>query len=101
MKILAIEHENEGATSADFAPHLDLEAAHVWQLYQDGVVREIYFRADYPSAILMLECENVDAAEQTLATFPLVKAGLIRFEIIPLAAYPGFGRLFTQNQKEA
>jgi len=33
-----------------------------------------------------------------LATLPLVKEGLITFEIIPLAAYPGFSRLF-ENRK--
>jgi len=29
------------------------------------------------------------------ASLPLVEQGLIKFEIIPLAAYPGFGRLFS------
>jgi len=30
-----------------------------------------------------------------LATLPLVQARLIAFDIIPLAPYPGFGRLFA------
>ncbi len=30
-----------------------------------------------------------------LATLPFVRAGLIKFELIPLKAYPGFNRLFA------
>jgi len=29
-----------------------------------------------------------------LSSLPLVEQGLIRFELIPLVAYPGFARLF-------
>jgi hypothetical protein len=34
MKIIAIEHEVEGKTAADFQPHLQAEAAEVWRLNQ-------------------------------------------------------------------
>ena len=33
-----------------------------------------------------------------LATLPLVQEGLITFELIPLAPYPGFARLFEQDR---
>ena len=46
MKILALEKETPGLTAADFAPHLDAEAARAWDPYQAGVIREMYFRAD-------------------------------------------------------
>ena len=36
----------------------------------------------------------MDEAEGLLDTLPLVKEGLIEFEVIPLAPYPGFERLF-------
>ena len=94
MKILAIEHETPNLTEDDFAPHLEAEARRAWQLHQDGVIRELYFRADRAEAVLVLECEDVAAAEAILATLPLVAAGLIAFELIPLRAYPGFARLF-------
>ena len=41
----------------------------------------------------MLECANVEEAQGVLTTLPLVKAGLITFDIIPLRPYPGFARL--------
>ncbi|MBZ0288048.1 MAG: superoxide dismutase [Anaerolineae bacterium] len=96
MKILAIEHDTPGTTDEQFAPHLQAEAARAWELYQAGIFREMYFRADMPVAVLMLECKDVDEAQQILDTLPLVKAGLITFELMPLTAYPGFARLFAR-----
>ena len=98
MKILAIEHETPGLTDDDFAPHLEAEAWRAWDLHQAGVIRELYFRADRAEAVLVLECEDVTAAEAVLATLPLVAAGLIAFELIPLRAYPGFARLFGEEK---
>jgi hypothetical protein len=94
MKILAIEKEGPGLTSQDFEPHLKAEAAKVWELQQADTLRELYFRQDRPEAVLILECASVEAARQTLDSLPLVQAGLITFDLIPLKPYPGFSRLF-------
>ena len=95
MKILAVERDLPGVDPITMRPLLNAEAARVYDLLQAGVVREIYFRADRPSAVLILECANVEEAEQVLATLPLLQAGLIAFDILPLAPYPGFARLFA------
>jgi muconolactone delta-isomerase len=97
MKIMAIEKELPGATSEQFQMHLDDEALEVWRLYQAGVIRELYFRADHNTAVLVLECEDVTQAETLLTALPLVKAGLISFEVLPLQPYPGFARLFSSQ----
>jgi muconolactone delta-isomerase len=95
MRILAIERELEGVSESQFTSELGAaEARRVWELYQDGAIRDLYFRADRPSAVLILECRDVAEAERALASLPLVHAGLIGFEILPLRAYPGFARLF-------
>ena len=98
MKILAIEKEVPGVPDDAFAPHLRDEAARAWKLHQAGVIRELYFRDDWPGAVLMLECEDLRAAEEALASLPLVRHGLIRFELVPLRAYPGFARLFANAE---
>lgn len=96
MKIIAIEKDPPGVKDEDFTPELlQAEALRAWELYQAGIIRELYFRQDEAMAILILECGNVEEASQVVETLPLVKAGLIGFEYIPLAAYPGFGRLFS------
>ena len=46
--------------------------------------------------IILLECANVDEAREVLNTLPLMKEELIDFDIIPLAPYPGFARLFAE-----
>jgi hypothetical protein len=94
MKILAMEVETEGVTPEQYPPHLKAEARAVWELYQSGVIRELYFRADRSEAVLVLECGNAVEACEILSSLPLVQAGLIQFEIVPLIPYPGFGRLF-------
>lgn len=99
MKIIAIEHEMEGATSEAFALHLTSEAEHVWALQQQGIIREIYFRVDRNEAVLVLECDSVEEAESLLSEFPLVKNRLIRFELIPVKAYSGFERLFEKSDR--
>jgi hypothetical protein len=97
MKILAIEKETPGITAEKFKPHLQAEAAKVWELYQAGVFRELYFCQDRPEAVLILECADIDEANRVLDTLPLVQAGLITFDVIPLKPYPGFARLFVEE----
>ena len=97
MKIFAIEHELPSAAPEKFQQYARAEAAQVWELYQRGFIRETYFRADKSEAVLVLECENLEAAQQELLNLPLVAHELITFELIPLKAYPGFERLFAPS----
>jgi muconolactone delta-isomerase len=95
MKILALEKELSGAESEDFNGFAQAEAARAWELHQAGFIRELYFRADRHTAVLVLESEDVESAREALASLPLVANGLIEFELIPLRAYSGFERLFS------
>lgn len=96
MKLIALERGVAGVADEAFTPErLREEARRAWALHQAGVVRELHFRADRHEAVLILECPGVDEARAALATLPLVRDGLIDFEIVPLAPYPGFARLFS------
>lgn len=97
MKILALENELPGATPEKFQVLARAEAACAWSLHQAGFIRELYFRADRHTAVLVLEGESLEAARQELAALPLVSEGLITFELLPLVAYPGFERLFAHT----
>lgn len=94
MRIIAIQKEVPGLSTRDFVPHLRDEALQGWRLYKEGIIREMYFRDDKPEAVLILECKDVDEAEEKLAMLPLVQKGLITFELIPLRPYHGYERLF-------
>lgn len=93
MKILAIEKEITSDRPENYETILADEARFVWQLQQEGTLREIYFNQN-KNAVLILECENINAAQQCLSNFPLVKNKLIQFEINELQSYTGFERLF-------
>lgn len=94
MKVLAIEKEIQ-RKAEDLPPSLlQSEAKHVWHLYQQGLIRELYFRQDRSEAVIILECKTKEEATEVLQSLPLVQAGIISFEVIPLVPYPGFSRLF-------
>lgn len=92
MKILAIEKETEGIEWNNPEDLLKDEALHVYHLYLSGSLREIYF-TENKNAILVLETVDKEAAIQLLDTLPLVMSGKIRFEVMELRPYTGFGRI--------
>ena len=94
MKVLAIEKDIDGIVWTDADNILKHEALHVFQLYLSDVLREIYFTGN-KNAVLILETTDKNAAEQLLSALPLVKAGMIRFEIMELKPYSGYERLFN------
>lgn len=96
MKILALERECDGSGAKRFEKYARAEARRVWELYQSGHIREMFFRSDQRYAVLILECRDADEANEILSTLPLVKNRLIYFESIPLVPYPGFERLFRE-----
>jgi hypothetical protein len=97
MKILAMDTLLPGTTLEKIHPHLKEEAATAWKHYTAGVVREIYFRQDRPGAVMVLECESVEQAKKITNGLPLVKAGLISFEFIPLGPFLPFAELFDRR----
>lgn len=97
VKVLAFDRPKPGVTMEDIQPHLREEAKHAWALYKAGVYREIYLRTDRPGAVLILECADVEAAKMLTDDLPLVKAGLIEFEFMPLGPFMAWETLFTDD----
>ncbi len=97
MKVLALERArtNRRPEQATTDRLLLEEAQRVWDLQQAEVIREVYFRGDASEAALMLECRDEAQARSTLATLPLVREGLIDFDVVPLRPCPGLARLFA------
>ena len=95
MKVLALEIDLPGFTEEDLSPYLKFESIRVVELFQAGIIREIYFTADH-NAVIILECKDETEAKHAVDSLPLVKAGLITFELIQLLPYTGFSRLFQQ-----
>ena len=92
MKIMAIEREIDGAKCENMSEVLENEAQHVYKLYLSGTLREIYF-TENKNAVLVLEAENKNEVIKIVNDFPLVKAGMIKFDIMELKPYTGLERL--------
>ena len=96
MKVLALGRDTAPADDPRFAELRPAEARRAWELYQADVLREIYFRADRPNGVLVFEVPDVAAARAAVDSLPLVAAGLIDFDLVPLKPYPGIARLFAE-----
>jgi len=95
MRLLCLDIPLPGASPEKYQPHLLEETRHGWQLYKSGFVRDIYFRQDRPGVAIIAESDSIDAARKVLAEFPLAKAGLIDWEIIPIGPFVGWESLFA------
>jgi hypothetical protein len=96
VKVLAIGRARSGVGWEDIAPYVGEEARHVWELYESDRVREFYLRADdRPGVVLVFECDDLAEAERLVGSLPIVEAGLLDFEVIPLRPYVGLRRLFV------
>ena len=97
MKIFAYDVAKPGVELNQIEPLLKKEAHHAWELYKKGIVRELYFRTDRPGVVLVLECKDVEEAREFTNELPLVQAGLIEFNFIPVGAFVPWESLFTEK----
>lgn len=99
MRILAIERDLTPPGATTPADLLHQEAATVWALQKQGLIRDIWFTTQGRNAVVMLECTNGAEARRHLAVLPLVRAGLIDFTVHELQSYDGYERLFATSPK--
>lgn len=96
MQILALNKPTPTATLEQLMAMVNQEAARGWELYKTGLYRQMYNRADTPGVILMLEAEDIATAQAALNTLPMVEAGLIEFDLIPLKPFEVFNVLLPR-----
>ena len=96
MKLLAIEKETTSINWDEESETLINESYQVCHLFQEGIIRDIYF-TEAENAVIILECASKDEAFAILATLPLVKTGLISFEVMELRPYTGFDRIIQKS----
>ena len=91
MQFLSISRRrSEQFSDADFAARVPAEMAQARVLYSEGVIRQIWHRADIGGACILLEAESEAHARDKLHTLPLVAAGMLEVTLIPLKPYAGF-----------
>jgi hypothetical protein len=95
LKLLAIMRPRDGVdVRAEVPRHAHTELRALWQLYRDGVVREMYSPGG-PGAILLLETESVQTAERLLGALPLISSGVMALEVTQLRPFSAIEMLFS------
>ena len=97
MQILALSRRRPGVGDAQLAPLASAEAAAAYRLYAAGVFRAMHLLPERPGAMVVLECESLEAACAVLSGLPMVEAGLIEFDCSRMLPYPGFQALFRAD----
>jgi hypothetical protein len=84
MKILVMLNTTPAANPESVKPLAVPENKMVWELYKTGMIREMYFRADNKGAVLVVESPDLASAEAAMQKLPMVEAGLLETQLIPL-----------------
>lgn len=88
------------APDADIGAFLKLraaEAAHVWQLHKQGVLRDAALRTDLRGAVLTFEAADEAEVKSIVETLPAVRAGLFQSELIAVGAFLSYETLFKDG----
>ena len=83
MQFLVICRPAAGGDPGEFSRVVPLETEALREQKARGTLTGAW-SPGRPGAVLMLEAADAEAATQILAGFPLVEAGLITTEVIPL-----------------
>lgn len=80
----------ESFTDEQFAAMVAEEAQQARTLYAEGFVRQIWHRSDIAGACMLLEADSAEHAHVILNRLPMVAAGMLEVNVIPLKPYAGF-----------
>jgi hypothetical protein len=92
-EVMAMTSLKPGVALPDVMKLVQEEVRVAVQLYLDGKIDQWYTRSDGKGAVLFLRCKAVDEAKALLAGLPLVKAGYIDVEYIPVVPFSGLRTL--------
>jgi hypothetical protein len=99
-EVMAMTTLKPGVALPDVMKLVQEEVRVAVQLYLDGKIDQWYTRSDGKGAVLFLRCKTAEEAKALLAGLPLVKAGYIDVEYIPVGPFSGL-RVLTRPQPPA
>jgi hypothetical protein len=99
-EVMAMTSLKPGVARPDVMKFVEEEVRVAVQLYLDGKIDQWYTRSDGKGAVLFLRCITVEEARAVLAALPLVKAGYIDVEYIPVGPFSGL-RVLTRPHSPA
>ena len=90
MQFLSISQRRKGFAEEAYASLAAQESERARELYTEGLIRQIWHRADTPGACLLWEAEGEEQVREVWKTFPFAQAGMTEVTLIPLKPYGGF-----------
>ncbi len=99
-EVMAMASVKPGVAVADVMKLVPEEVRGVSQLYMDGKIEQWYTRGDGKGQIFFLRAKSVDEATAIFAELPMVKAGYVVVEYIPVGPYSPV-RFLTRPQAPA
>ena len=99
-EVMAMTTLKPGVALPDVMKLVQEEVRVAVQLYLDGKIDQWYTRSDGKGVVLFLRCKTAEEAKAVLAGLPLVKAGYIDVEYIPVGPFSGL-RFLTRPQPPA
>jgi hypothetical protein len=97
MQILAISKLKEGVTPDSIGQHGADEVKHTLESYLDGKIRSFWFQVDRPGVVFILECSDENEARELMNEQPLVVAGMMSIDLIPLQPLLPLGTLIGRK----
>ncbi|MEO1299547.1 MAG: muconolactone Delta-isomerase family protein [Cyanobacteria bacterium J06636_16] len=85
----------DGTPFEQVQPLVKPEATQAWEFYAAEQIRAMYYIADMSGAVMLWEMDSPKAVETELQKLPMVKAGVLQYEVIPLKPYTGLAELFA------
>ena len=95
MKVVAVLTAPDRASPGDFETLRVEEVRRVWALVGDGRIRAIHYRADRLGVVIELEVADAAEADAIVQALPMVRAGLLLADCIPLRPFTGLEALFA------
>ena len=99
MKMLSILTSKPDKQLSDLMPLRIPEEKQVWELYMQGIIREMYWDGERIRVIFVLEVNDLQAAETAISSFPMVQAGLFDIQFIPLGPWQPLEVLFASESE--
>jgi hypothetical protein len=96
MQVLVLAQRVEGIPEERLVPLGKEEALKAWEFYATGRLRWVMSRTDTRGIVALFEARDIEEVRKAVESMPMVNAGFIAAEFIPLAPYVGFERLFAK-----
>ncbi|MFK5971318.1 MAG: hypothetical protein QM487_14530 [Candidatus Marithrix sp.] len=94
MQIMMVSHLASGITFEDTIPYSKKEAKKAWEYYTTGRYRQMYGRLDEGGVVVIMEAKSMEEAYKAVDQMPLVKNGLVEYDLIPLGSFFPWTSLF-------